>query len=136
MHGEHTREDTLVVTVQQSTQAGETRDTKNPRVLDQSSRPRRSGKRLATSQGRSLKRRTSSNGSHVVENLLSAKEEKKNDQEEGSRFPGSFYTQRCTTPFKNPWKRKDQDMQSKPLDLYSSLAPNIAKDDPDIDTES
>jgi hypothetical protein len=91
MHGKHTREDTLVVTVQQTTQAGETRDTKDPRILDEGSRPRRSGERLATSQGRSLERRTSSDRSHDVD-LLSAKEDKNNDLKEGSRYPSSFYT--------------------------------------------
>jgi hypothetical protein len=65
-HGKHTREDTLVVTVQQATQASKTRNTKHPRVLDQSHRPRSTRERFAASQSGHLKATTTTTDrSHV-----------------------------------------------------------------------
>jgi hypothetical protein len=65
-HGKHTRKDPLVVTVQQTTQASETRDTKHPRILDQSRRSRSTRQRLAASQSGHLKATaTTADRSHV-----------------------------------------------------------------------
>ena len=92
MHGKHTREDTLVVTVEQTTQASEASNTKDPRILDQSRGSRCTGERLTASQSGHLKvGSTTTDGSHVdgssvgVVKVATNKSEKDNGRHEIER---------------------------------------------------
>jgi hypothetical protein len=67
-HGKYTREDTLIVTVKQTTQAGETCDTKDLQVLDQGHRSGGTREGLAARQSGGLEFRSSTTDrSHVDE---------------------------------------------------------------------
>jgi hypothetical protein len=73
-HGKNTRENTLVVTVEQTTQAGKASNAKDLQVLDQGHRSTRYCKSLAASQCGCLELGSSTDRSHVEDIELLSEE--------------------------------------------------------------